>query len=306
MLAQREAVVPCKDDDRVVRLPDGLQRRHHARHLRIRVGDHRVVFGNVAANLFRRARERREQFVADVQRAVIEGVLDHKVRRQRNVVRVVHLQILFGHRARIVRGHKRDVREKRCVIVVAFEEIDGRVAEKLAGMFAGRNVVGQTVGDLIGRVRRAHHRLWHIVLARGVKVAGGHVPMILHPAEEDFRAVGETARVGGWPVVPLACAKGAVARLLQDFSQQHVLRRDVLPFAFEVEERATGHQHRTAGHADRTRRSTHNVRARECRPRVDPPVHRRRVDIGIPQRAQRVEALVVGEEENDIRSLSLI
>lgn len=125
--------------------------------------------------------------------------------------------------------------------------------------------------------------------------------MILHAAEEDLVAVGEAARIGRALVVPLAGAEGGIARGLEGFAHGRVVGRDLLAFAVKVKEGAPGVEHGPAGHADRARSPAWDVGVLEGRASGRQLVEIGRLDPRIAQRADGVEALVVGEEEENVR-----
>ena len=168
-------------------------------------------------------------------------------------------------------------------------------------MFARDDVIAPTPGDLVAEG-------WIIDLGRRsvfpcrIVIAGGHVPMIPHSTEKDLSTRVETACVGPRAVVPFTCAEGCVPRLPQRFAQHGVFLGDPLSLAFDVVEGAACMKHRTAGHAHRTARSSHDVAVDEARPSRHELIQVGRRDFRMIQRMNRVETLIIGEEEDDVGS----
>ena len=100
--------------------------------------------------------------------------------------------------------------------------------------------------------------------------------------------------------MPLAGVEGAVARLGEPLGEQRALGRHVAG-TVEVEQRPPGVEHRPGGHADGAVLRAHVVGAGERTARLDQPVEVRRCDVG-PERADRVEALVVGRDDEHVGS----
>ncbi len=301
VLADRQAVVAGHDDDGVVGEAALLQHVEQAAGLRVQVGDHRVVLGDVAPHLRLVARVGGQQLVADVQRAVVERVARQEVGRQRQPLRVVASQVLGRHRARVVRGHERHVHQERGRRIGLPELLDRRVAEQTAGVHAGADPVAAADAHLVGGepVRDLRQRAG--VASRRVVAEGRHVPVVLHAAQEDLGAVLEAAVEARRAVVPLAGAPGAVAVAGQVLAEQHVAGGDVLACAFDVEEIAPGVQHRPARHADRAGGAAGDVRVGEGRAAFHQAVEVRGVDLVRAKGADRVEALVVREQDQDVR-----
>ena len=124
--------------------------------------------------------------------------------------------------------------------------------------------------------------------------------MIGHATEEDLVAIGETARIGPRAIVPFAGAEGAVARALQGFADGRVVVGNALARALDVEQTAPRVQHGPAGHAHRTAGAARDVGMGEGDAIRHQPVDVGRDDLVIAQGVDRVEALVVGEEEDNV------
>ena len=102
-------------------------------------------------------------------------------------------------------------------------------------------------------------------------------------------------------VVPLAGAPSAVAVAGEVLAEQHVPGRDSLACAFDLEQIAAGVQHRPARHADRAGGAAGDVRVGEGRAALRQAVEVRGLDLARAQGADRVEALVVREQDQDVR-----
>ena len=311
VLSQRQAVVAREYDDGVVQLAGRPQGVDDPPHLGIQMADHGVVLGEVAANRGRGARITLQQLVAPAP-ADVERMVGQVGLRQRDPIRVVHREKTLWHGAGIVRRHERQVGEERPAALAAGagtgagaralqQELDGGVGEQLRGVGAGGDAIeglevhlhraGAGVEGMRARLR---------VDAGGVEAAHRHVPVVVHAAEEDLVAVAEAARVGSAAVVPLAGAEGVVAGAPQQLRQHHVRLRDRGTGVLQVEQGAAGHQHGAARHAHRRHGAAHDVGTGEGGARAHQPVQVGRVDVGVAERADGVEALVVGEEEQDV------
>ena len=141
VLADGETVVAGEHDQRVVGQAVFVEGIEHPPELVVEVGDHRVVLGDVPSGLLRRTREPGEQLVADQQRAVVERVAAEEVGRQVDLVERIHVEELLGHGARIVGREQRDIGEERLLAVALAQVVDHGVAENLARVDAGVDVV---------------------------------------------------------------------------------------------------------------------------------------------------------------------
>ena len=243
-----------------------------------------------------------EHLVADAQRAVVERVAAEEVGRQLDIVERVHVEKALRHGARIVRRQERDVGEERLLAVAGRQVVDQGVAEELAGVHPGMDVVAVPPRDVVvAEIRRIGNvGQLLVVAAASIVVVGGHVPVVGHATEVDLVAVLEAAVERFAAVVPLAGTPGVVALGPQRLAEHGVLVRDAAAGVVQVEEGPPGVQHRPARHADRPVRAAGDVRVRECRSARHEAVDVRRVDGRAAERADGVEALVVGEEDEDV------
>src|SRR5213594_3983520 len=99
----------------------------------IEMGNSGVIVRQVLAHYLRRARMRRQFFVADVQLAIIERVIGHEVLRQAELRRIVEFNEFRRREPRVMRHGRREINEKWFLAIVTFEELDGFV-----GVFRGR------------------------------------------------------------------------------------------------------------------------------------------------------------------------
>ena len=70
---------------------------------------------------------------------------------------------------------------------------------------------------------------------------------------------------------------------------------------FRVPQPLSADEHHSTGHADRAVPAAHVVRMSERRPGIDEAIQVRRLNLFIASRVDRVEALVVGKNEQDVR-----
>ena len=209
--AQGQPVVPGKDNQRILAVARFFQRVQNAPDLCVQMADHPVVVGQMAANLGLVAGFGGQKFVPHLHLPVVEGVFGQKVLRQIDGVRVVHLPEFSGHCAGVVGGHKGHVEQKGVVACVAVEKVDSRLRKEFRRVLARRDVVVDLLRDELVGSQIDGMGAGVRVAACGVEVAGGHIPVVVHSAEEDFASVGEAAGKGGGSVVPFARAKGSVA-----------------------------------------------------------------------------------------------
>ena len=171
---------------------------------------------------------------------------------------------------------ERDVAEERPVAGSRPEEAHRGVGELLAGEL----LRDPAVDDLA--VAHVGHR---------------DLGVVRHAAEEDGPAVGEGPHEGRLAVVPLAGGERLVAASPQDLRQE----RHPLEVVRDVEPGAPAHEHGAAGHAHGAAVRAEAVVAAEAGPAPDEPVEVRRPDVRVPPRGDGVRALVVGEQEQDVR-----
>ena len=169
-------------------------------------------------------------------------------------------------------------------------------------MASGVDVVAFPPGDLVvaerGRIGDVGQPL--VVRTARVVVVDGHVPVVGHAAEHDLVAFGETPVEGLATVVPLAGTPGPVALASQRLPEHRVLLGDAAAGVAQVEQRSTRVQHGPARHADGAMGAAGNVRVCESRAPGDQAVDVRRRNGTVAECADGVEALVVGEEQQDV------
>ncbi|MBA7709537.1 hypothetical protein ES703_118456 [subsurface metagenome] len=285
--AHGQAVVPGQNDNRVLRLSRFLQRTKHPSDLSVHVRNYGVVVGDVSADFLRRSRPRRQLFVADSHLAVIKRMLRQEILRQNNLIRIVHLPVLLRRLPRVMRCRVGDVHKEGLVVLVVAQKPDGRIAEQLAGMLI-------TLVSLVSRI-----------IPGGVEIVYRNVPMIAHTAEKDFAPGRKTSGECFFVLVPLARVKGRVSGLPQDLRQGHILFRNCFTRALKTKQSPAAHQHSAAGHTHRPTHRAHNVGIGEGRAVAHQRVYIGRDNVFVTQRADCVEALVVGKEDKDVRPFSL-
>ena len=201
-----------------------------------------------------------------------------------------------------MRRQERDIGEERLLAVATRQVVDQGVAEELAGMHPGMDVVAVAPRNVVvaevRRIRDVGQLL--VVAAAPIIVVGGHVPVVGHAAEVDLVAVLEAAVERLAAVVPLAGAPGVIALGAQRFAEHRVLVRDAAAGVVQMKQGAPRVQHSPARHADRAVSAAGDVGVGERRSPRHEAVDVRRVDGGAAERADGVEALVVGEEDEDV------
>ena len=145
------------------------------------------------------------------------------------------------------------------------------------------------------------------VLAGGIEVRHRHLEVVRHAAEEDVLAGAETAGEQFFSVVPLAGGEGFVALIAEQFGEHDerpaVGRGGQLrahDAAIDVEQGLAGHEHGAAGRADRADGSAHDAGLGEGGSGAGQAVHGGGADFGVVEGVEGAEALVVGEEEEDV------
>jgi len=152
--------------------------------------------------------------------------------------------------------------------------------------------------DLCLAVEGVPHGCQASLVATGwVEVAHGHIPVVIHPAEEDFGSVGKAAGKTFRAVMPLAGAKGGVAGFAEALTEQRVLAGNRFTGTFEFVEPPPGVEHGAAGHTDRR-----NGAAGYVGTEAGGAVGAQAVEVGcgegrVADGRDRVEALIVGEEQ---------
>ncbi len=101
--------------------------------------------------------------------------------------------------------------------------------------------------------------------------------------------------------MPLSGSESGIIGRMKAFSERRVGLWNLLAFAVNMEQRPPGVEHRAAWHADSPAGSSWYVRMREGCPAVNERIKIRGVDLVVPQFANGVITLIVGEEEQDVR-----
>jgi len=289
--ADGQPLIAGEDDHRVGRLARLFQGRQDAADLLVHVRDHRVVGGQLLADLVGRARPGEQQLVAPLEVAVVERVLGQEIRREGDLGRVVLVFVERRDQQRIVRGREAHLQKER-LPRPAPDDLDRGVGKRAADV--GRQ------SDALVREEPAFVRL------KDPAAVAGHGPARvidalrrLSPAHEQPQAPLEAAALGPALGVPLAHVPGMVPGLAQHARQGHLvgveLRAEIRDPAADAA--APAEDFLAAGHAQRVGREG----PREHRPLADQPVQVRRRDDGIAQGLDRVGALVIAQQEEDVR-----
>ncbi len=117
MLSDGESIVACEEDVSVRGLAGLVDRVENAADLMIDGGDHRVVIGDVAADLVGLAWESCQHLVANLQLAVVERMFRQEVRGQFHLCGIVHAVKRRRGRSRIMRRSEGDIQEVRGLFV---------------------------------------------------------------------------------------------------------------------------------------------------------------------------------------------
>jgi len=286
MLTNPQAVVGGINDKGIIAQVLVVQGRQDATDFGIHVRNHAIIIGNMPPNRGLCARIIRQHFVADVADAELKGMLGHEVRRQFNLVRLVHAVIGRGRGARIMRRGKGDIGEERVIVrLMRVEEVDDVIGEQ-----GGREAVGD-----VGRLR--------VIDASRVEVVNRHSVLVGHAAKKCPAARAEAAGETVAAVVPFASAEGRIAMLPQQFGQErYVLWQRV----GRGEEVAAAHQHPAAGHAHRAGCRAHDVRLGEGRAVCHHLVKGRRRHLFHAQTIDGGKAMVISNHQQDIGSGHLV
>ena len=204
-----------------------------------------------------------------------------KVRRQRDLRRVVVDREIRRHDVRIVRRVERDVREERmnCGISgvpMLLQKADRLVGEGLAGV-------------LRREMRFADFAIRDIAQLR--------LHRVRHAAREHRARDLETAHERRVAIVPFAADEGGVAGARVGLRP----RLGAEELLVDVEEVLAREQHRARGDAGRAVESALHVGAPKRDAAAHEPVEVRRLDDRIAERRDGVRAHVVGEEKEDVR-----
>ena len=141
------------------------------------------------------------------------------------------------------------------------------------------------------------------VLATRIEIVDGHFAVIAHAAEENRPAAAEAARVGSAIIVPFADADGRVAGFSKLFRPERRAGRDVarVQRCEGTVEASARKEHGAARDADRSDRRSHAERVSESEAAVNEAVEIRSFDVAVPECGDGVEALIVTQEEQDVR-----
>ena len=150
------------------------------------------------------------------------------------------------------------------------------------------------VGEQFHRVLAADPLVLELVV--GADVLERERVGVAHAAEEDGLAVLEGAEDRLGAVVPFTGDEGGIPGLAELLGPGGLAFELVL----DAEERAAGHEHGPRRHADGAAVAAHDVGVAEHGAGLREPVEVRRADVVVAQRVDRVEPLVVAEQEEDI------
>ena len=221
-------------------------------------------------------------------------------RRRRQVAVDVAVVVVARRRERRVRVDERQVEKERLRVVAVLQEVDGPVDHPEGVQQLLRQVVGPA----------------HPGVGRDpVRIAG---VLVAHAAVgQPLGVVARVAAVGDLhvlePVAPAARSAAAHVALADHFglvagggqlAGQQVRRRPVGVPAHA--DRAVGRRRRAAHHGAPRRHAARalGVGAREARPRGGQPVQVRRLQHRVALDAQGVAALLVGQDQNDVGSIT--
>jgi len=266
------------------------------------MGDHGVILGGMPTDFGCGAGPRGELLIAHPQLAVVEGMFGHEVAGQGNAFGWIKIVVDPVRLSRIVGGHIRDVHEERLIFSVRIQKANCLFAKEIAGVLPPADMVELPGSDHL-YLTVAHLDLSRLRIGTGrVEVARRHIPVVIHPAEEDLAPCAEAALIGSRAIVPLARPESRVAGFAQHLTEECMLLGNLLTAIIQMEQCPSCHQHGPAGHAHSRRGPAHNVGLRKSGSPIDQAIHVRCRDARIAQSADRVEALIVREEEEHIRS----
>ena len=101
--------------------------------------------------------------------------------------------------------------------------------------------------------------------------------------------------------MPLSDADGAVSAFAEALTHSGMRLRNLLARTIEMEQRLAGINHRTAWHTHSARCSARTVRAGKRGAFRDKAIEIRRFDLVISKRMNRIEALIISQQKQDIR-----
>ena len=227
--------------------------------------------------------------------AVVEGVLRNEVRGHRQLRRGVFAPVAGQHVARVVRRGERHVHQERVVgRRLGLQESDGGV-----GIEFRRECFGQRVRPCAVPVVVVARRV--VLVEVGPPVAQFVVSAVgVHSPEENVRSRGERTVERGVVAVPLPGCEGRVTVLAEHLREGLLRFGNEAAVAVHVHQAAPGEEHRTAGLRNGAVQAAHHVGLGERHAAPHEPVHVRGVDFGISQRPDRVERLIVGQQEKHV------
>ena len=225
VLTDRQALIGSKNDHGVGRFSARVEGGEDAPDLRVQVRDDGVIFLEMDADDFRRARIRREDFIASVE-TVLDGerMLRPKIRRQLQLLWRIQIQKFPRRLSRIVRRIERDIHEERVRAPRhgGLQIINGRISDQRAavnGLPVGRDPMSLPF-RIIRRPRIPRRRpvISGTAIRRGWQEAARERPNRFEAALQ--RVVGN---------VPLARHECVVAGAPQCLTPQRRARREALP-----------------------------------------------------------------------------
>jgi hypothetical protein len=219
MLSHGQAIVSGKDNDRIFSVPRLLECFQHPTNLRINMRNHSIIIRYMPAHLFRRPRPSRQFFIANSHLTIIKRMLRHKILRQRELRRVIHIVIFLRRRPRVMRCRIRDIRKERLVLFVALQKLYRRITEQFTRMFSF-----PAVSCFLG------------VLPGSVEVIYRYLIMVTHPSEEYVCAPRERPGERCFPVMPLACPESNITGLPQHLRQHALFRRNRTALVHQIKQ----------------------------------------------------------------------
>ena len=179
------------------------------------------------------------------------------------------------------------------------DEINSSIGKQVRRVSASFDMVATPPCHFIAVPRVIYFRSRGILASR-VKIAGGNVPVVRHAAKEDLSSRAETPAVGSRTVMPLAGSKGSITCLLQGLAQQRMVFGNALSLSLDVVKSAAGMEHGPAGHAYRSTGAAHYVAIKKGRTARHKLIQVRSGNIRVVDRPDRIEALIIRKEENNV------
>ena len=268
-----------EDDDRIGGVGRSIDGVEDAADLDVEEGDVTIILGQHRPDVSLLAGPGQQLLVADDHLAVVERVLRQEVRRERDRGRRIIDREPFRHDVRVMRTVEGKIREERLLAILRLQERQG------------------LVGGLFAEVLRTD--LARSQFAGREQVAGRRLERIHHPADEEGLGLLEGLRDRRRAIMPLAGGEVSVARRAEGAGPGLVLQQLLV----DLRQRAARQQHRPRRHAGRALVAALHVSAGESHAPLHEPIEVRGLDDRITQRRDGVGALVVGEDEDDVRGL---